>query len=718
MGKRIISKAIFSHTKTRLVQIGVIIAAAVLIFFQPGRIEICSAESKTSTVTSSGDYLHETAFTSDHDLTGMLSSCSESFYTGDWNYSEATLTLFFSTTSLARREISDFTVSLNGNRFYSSRLPDDQNPDDSDDVNELSIKIPSYLINNGINTITIESYIRTNESSNCSDNISDATWMTIFKDSYVSITYKPQAEIHNIADCYKQFTSIDALENNQSAVFINEMPTDIELSAAAYVLSGMSANAVYDYQNIQLIRSADYAKSTDIKYGIYISQWDKLPESLKAQLPESVSASLDEGKGVIYLVQNDGQFLIVLTGKEKQSMLNAAKLFGNQALVSQTLYSWRSVSKDENVAFDHTLENDDSVLTKTGTYLYGPFRQSTDYYISRGSNLLVDSGSSVTINFRYARNLDFDRSMMTVYIGDTPIGSVKLSANRANGDSVTFNIPDNMDFSGTFTLRVAFDLEIKDLPCTIRSEEMPWAYITPESTLHLETSESPYLLFDYYPAPFVNNGRLNKVKICIPDDFSDTDLKVVKDISMTFGRYIKDNSGSISVSRISTAGELTDFNIVSIGTYENNIFAKQLNDKLFFQFSPKGTTFVSNEKKNIEPNYGSTLGTGQLLYSPYSENNRAFLLISGINDTGMQNADRYLGDSSMVYSVAGDGFVADADDIYYYRFKPDNSKTGSIIYRILNDHYLSLLILTSILVIIIIIIYAILRYMRNRRERR
>ncbi|MCZ7176246.1 cellulose biosynthesis cyclic di-GMP-binding regulatory protein BcsB, partial [Salmonella enterica] len=89
-------------------------------------------------------------------------------------------------------------------------------------------------------------------------------------------------------------------------------------------------------------------------------------------------------------------------------------------------------------------------------------------FMSLPANRSLAANSQVNLAFRYAKNLDFDRSLMTVSIGGIPIGSKKLTKEYADGDTSTFTLPPDLDVSGNFAVTVSFDLEIKDLQCTPR----------------------------------------------------------------------------------------------------------------------------------------------------------------------------------------------------------------------------------------------------------
>ncbi|MDD4076155.1 MAG: cellulose biosynthesis cyclic di-GMP-binding regulatory protein BcsB [Eubacteriales bacterium] len=620
-----------------------------------------------------GEDVYEVGFSAEHNLTGLFSSFSESFHIGTWEVHEAELTLCFSPTPLARLEVSDFTLSLNDVRFYSARLPES-----TGQIFEVKIPVPAYLFNEGLNVLRMETYIRTNDGDPCEEDISDASWMTVLKDSSLTIRYTPVAQIQSVADCYRQFTSIDALDNELSAVCLPTAASNMELTAAGYILTGVAANATIDYNSIQLLEADSVDALRGMKYVFYVAEYARLLPQLASRLSEEQKQAAREG-GVIALVELAPDcHVLVVTAEDPAALLNSARLFGNAAYMGQNLFTWRKVSATEDVTFDWSTETPLYAFTDTGTYLHGPFRQSMDYYIVNGADQMLSAGSEVSLQFRYSENLDFTRSLLTAYINDIPIGSTRLSRERAGGDMVRFDIPADIDVTGNFVLRVAFDLEIQDLICTIRMDNMPWAFVSPDSYVKIVSEPSPYLLFDYYPAPFVNNGVLNDLAVVIPDEPSETDLSVFADVLLTFGRYQKDNSGSLVVYHSAALGDISQKNVVSIGALSKNFIAQQINDRLYFRFSPGGTTLLSNEKMQIEPNYGALLGTGQILYSPYSGENDALLLITGTTDETIAKAATYLGDVDHVWQIAGDAFVTDGETVAYYRFKEDNSKTRSL----------------------------------------
>ena len=615
-------------------------------------------------------YVHQEFFLNDYSMTGLFDTTGMNFQCGTWELHEAVLTLCFSVTPLVHFDASNFSLLLNGQRFYSSRLPQT-----TGQAQQLKIPIPVELITPGSNFLEIESYIRTNDSEACTDDISSASWMTVFGDTSVSISYTPAARIQSVSDLYDQFTSVDALENNQSTVFMTPGASDTELTAAAMVLSGISANAASSYDSISLDGNVTEAEISSKKYAIYVTRYNTMLPSIQGLLSEQQVQVVQDGEALLALVKpREGCNVLVLTAIDASALLNAARLLGNRAYMQQVKADWRRVSAAEDVTFTYDATKATRRLTDNGSYVHGPFRQEAMFYVESYPNRVLKTGSAVSLSYRYSENIDFNRSLMTVYVNDVPIGSKTLSKDYAKADTAMFYIPADLSVKGNFVVKVAFDLEIADLECTFRQDEMPWAFISKESTVTINSADVSSYLFENYPDPFVKDGRMNNVTVILPATPSEADYKVLCSTLLTLGRFQKHNSGTLRVVYSSNIGDLKESNVINIGRVEQNPVVNQINNQLFFQFSPKGTTIRSNEKMLIEPNYGATLGTAQLLYSPYSTQKRALLIISGVTDGGMLKAASYLGSADNIWRIAGDGFVADSDSVYFYRFKPDNAK--------------------------------------------
>jgi len=668
----------------------------------------------TEPATASGGLkVHEEGFSADHDMVGLFSECTESFHVGNWDVKDAVLYLNFSTTQLVNEQVSDFTVSINGTYFYSQRVPSTDG-----EKKQVKIALPLADITEGVNTIKIESYIRTDSELPCVDDVSKANWMDIFKDSYVALSYESLQGTDTIADFYTQFSSIDALEYEQSMVAFNAQADNDVLSASLMALTGISKNATLSYNNIGY-RQITQENEMDKPYIIYFSSYSNLPDYLGTLLTADQKAVAEKDCLMALLTLQNKNKVLLVTGNDAEAMKRAGGLIGNTELMGQVKYTSKTVKATSDVFMRQSAVDEYIDLTATGTYVHGPFRQNAVFYIDYPENRLIAESSELFLSLRYSENLDFDRSLVTVYIDDKPVGSQKLEKDKADGDEIKFKIPTDLNVSGSFTLKVSFDLEIKDLWCTLRQEETPWAYVSSDSQLKLNSTDVSYMLFESYPSPFVKDNTMNNLEVVLPDSPTQSDYSAIGSVMLTMGRYIQDNRGSLKVAKASDTGDLSDLNVITVGTFKSNAFIQSINDKMYLQFLPDGNGIKSNEKVVLDANYSTSLGTAQLIYSPFSQEKNGLLVVSGVTEDSMLNAVKPLSTQEELWSVYGDAYLTDGQDVSSYRFKEENTKQLSLLEKVLEREDIStLLILIALLIIIVIFAGVVLtvKYMRRGKQ--
>ena len=626
------------------------------------------ADAKTEEVIQSRPamYLHEEQFSENHIMTGIESLFTEHFNAGDWNIRATSITLRFTATELA----DNISLSLNGQPFYSQHVV----PSTNGETQKLTAKLPIADIKSGQNSVTVSAYMASG-----SDKITSAKSesMLLSRESSVSLQYLPRASVSTITDFCGQFVSIDALENKQSAVAVRSNADDTELTAVALVMAGISKQATMFYSNIGLMTADNEKALYSGKYRIYISKYGALLSGIAERLSAEEKQAAQNGAVMVLLNSQNGESVLLLTGSNDVALVNAAKLIGNSAYLAQMKTTWRGVSADENVLMKKTEVDQYRPLTASGTSLTGLGEQSATYYIEFPNNRKLLYSSQISLLMRYSDNLDFDVSMVTVYINDKPIGSKKLAEDKAQGDFAFFNIPSDMQISGNFSIKVQFDLEVKNDGSEGEQNTAPWAWISGDSMLKITSKNADLLIFENYPGPFVEDGAFNKAVVVLPDSPGPADLDAMRLILLTMGRFLDDNTGSLRIAHASSVGDAIDSNVISIGRYEKNLIAQQNNNKLFFKFSTDGTTLSSNEKMLIDSNYGKSLGTVQLLVSPFSKEKFALMVVTGISDEAMLCGVKYIGATDNIWEIYGDGYVADSVSVFPYRFKIDNEKTQS-----------------------------------------
>lgn len=613
--------------------------------------------------------IHEQAFSSDYHLNGLFSECTEYFNTGDWKISGAALVINYTVTQMLQQEASDLTVSLNGEPVYSTSIPVIGN-----NAQNLIVPLPAAAIKtDAANSIKIQAYLRGEAVDVCSDDLSSSKWMNIFKESKTLISYKTNVVCDSIAQFYKQFTAIDALENSQSSICLSSTPDTSILTSAASAMTGISGHAVLSYQKLAFSTIKDMNEMLRYKYVIYFSRSDNLLAPIKEQLTAEQLKAAQDGAVCILLKINDCNILTV-TGSNTNAMINAGNMLANASYMQQLRGTVKALSTQEQHTIQHQEPQQYLPLTQAGVTLKGSFRQSTDFYIEYPSNRTIAPSSEVSLDFRYSENLDFNRSLVTVFVNNIPIGSKKLEKEKAKQDTISFAFPEDAEISGSFTVKVAFDLEIGDQWCRLSPEEMPWGYVAETSMLKISSTDNARMVFENYPSPFLRDGSMNNTVIVLPDNPGSADLEAMRLVLLTVGRFQKDNAGSLLVTSQSNPGDLSAANIIAIGKIKNNKIALEQAEKLYFKFNAEGSTLLSNDKMLIDSNYGKTLGTAQLIRSPYSKMAHALLVISGATDAGMLKAAGFLGHIDKLWKLSGDGFVADDEKAYCFVFSQDKTK--------------------------------------------
>ena len=681
--------------------------ALILCWTVIGNAEAVQQETETAVAGN----LHEEQFSSDHSMTGASSQFTEYFYAGDWDISLTQITLRYTAPELEENQVSSITLSLNGEPFYSERVV----PNVDDKVSEMTLALPINSIKNGQNSLTVEHNIKTEDGTDSKYLKSGAASITISKESTVSLQYLSLETCNTIAEFYNDFVSIDALENERSAAFVRSGADDTELEAAALVLAGISGEAVMHYDNIDLKTADDEKALLSGKYSIYVCKYSSLPSALASRLSAEEKRAALSGALLSLLKPDENCNVLLITGSSDDALINAARLIGNSSYIKQIKTAWRSVSAEENVLISKKEINQFIPLTESGTSLTGLSSPSASYYIELPENRKLSYSSKLSLSIRYSDNLDFNRSLVTAYVNDTPIGSKKLEEEKAQGDTELFDIPSDLQVNGNFVVKVVFNLETAGYTGTYENGEGQWAWISSESMLKLTADNVDSILFEYYPSPFIKDGTLNNVVVVLPDSLGKADLDALRLIVLTLGRSLDNNDGVLKVTHASNVGDLSKANIISIGRYKNNTLAQQNNDKAFFKFSADGNTLCSNEKMLIDPNYGMSLGTVQLLNSPYSNEKRALMLVTGESDEAMLKGVKYIGFIDNLWKVYGDGYVTDGVDVFPFRFKADNAKTQDITKEVMSRTDIESLVISAGLVIVLALLSLVLLLRKHRR---
>ncbi|MDG0794381.1 cellulose biosynthesis cyclic di-GMP-binding regulatory protein BcsB [Cohnella ginsengisoli] len=529
-----------------------------------------------------------------------------------WKVGQVKIALDYKASPLAQDKLSSVTVSVNGTAITSFR------PVASESARQRMVfEVPVSALIQGTNTLTIEGHIVSGDEQVqiCTPTYDADKWFQIYKSSSIIVGYSPLPLANAIADFAARFTGLDTFARQDNAIAVPKDADASELEAAVYALSGLAKSGGAGTKGIPLLAyGIDDSDIADKKLVVAVAMRDRLPASLRSLIPD---AALGD-KAVIRLVDAKGQPTLVVTSDNAALLVKAGRLVANAALLDQLSGPVKEVTENTEVASPVPNITKIVSLTDAGDQVTGINHRTKDYYVALPANRSIAEASKLNLRFRYAKNLDFDRSLVTVLVNGKPIGSKKLTEALADGDSLNLTIPKNMNLSGNFTITAAFDLELKNnVSCVLPQDQMPWAFIDADTALQLNTKDRTELLFNNYPYPFLRDGIYNQVGVVLPGTRDADTYRTIGNLFNLLGQYAEGNAGEVRFFGTDvTSDQLKDRNVIAIGSYADNPVIRDANKSLYFKYNAAGTGFVSNEKMSIDEEYGKRIGSLQLIVSP------------------------------------------------------------------------------------------------------
>lgn len=592
-------------------------------------------------------------------LHGIFSSKELYFNIPDyWNTKYVYTEIEYDVSELIQSVASSITFSVNNEPVSSYSIAYE-----GGSTQICYLEIPMDLVKEGYNSLSVSAYARLYDEEGCIDDFTNANWLSISENSYIRCGYEIKDPQNKISYYPYPFMSTTEETGKGLSIAVSDQATDGEIAAAMNLMSDLSTETG-DSNDIQFCLLSDLT-STNPNRTIIVSNYNNLPSSYQSLVKDD---SLDTKASVLFTDDSKGNPLLLVTSTNDDCLLEAAYMLMDEDRVSQEKSSSASVNQgsadvainstsiSQMAAGNYTVGN----IIGSGLTFVGPFHQEQTIYLPFSEDYFLSDAGKVTLNFRYSENLDFTRSLITVYWGDIPVASKKLTKADAGGDELTFAMPADVVGTTTGAIRIAFDLEITDIVCTPRQDEMPWAYISDESVLYLPASTGIVLTFDLKPSPFRTDGKFNDMMLVISDEPTTNELNLYAQIIGMYGDGVAPY-GTLYVQRASEFSEDdSDYNIITIGNYSSNSLISKLNDKLYFSYSTDGTKFNSNEQLILSDNYAGKIAIMQLLESPFASN-RGILAVTGIDEDTLSYVENFMRNYKLRYSLSKDCVVIDSD---------------------------------------------------------
>ncbi|MCL1630477.1 cellulose biosynthesis cyclic di-GMP-binding regulatory protein BcsB [Sporolactobacillus sp. CPB3-1] len=635
-----------------------------------------------------------------------------------WKTNKVTVQLDYSLSQLTDPDSSSVTLSINGKPFFSFHPKTSKNPNA---IEHIAVVIPQRFINNGSNTLRINSEINTRNSDRICRTNDTNDWLTVYKTSQIRVDYNNKHFSSHVSDFFERFSGVDVMTKHDNSIAVSDQATHSEFKAAAYSLIGVNQFSSTDPSSASTGVSINHWNSRSLKgkhWILLISEYNHLPSEIKKQIPSKNLKS----EAIIKVVSFGNKQVAVVTSMNADALIRTARLIADQSLLKQMNSSSAYISKQMNMLpADQNFKTRQKIVTSSDQVI-GPFHHEKNYYFTVPVNQVLAAGSRIHLQLRYAKNLDFNRSLVTVSINNTPVGSKKLTKDHADSDSLDLTVPKDIRVSGNFTINVSYDLEMDGLKCARIGSKTPWALITPQSFIQIYTKEEKNKLFQSYPFPFLSDGQLNHVAVVLPSEKNDSVYESLSNALSLIAKNAQTNNGSIDFYNDDVDKQkIRNKNIITIGTYLNNGLIREINKNLYYKYDRKGQKFLSNEKMLIDQNYGQTIGTLQLVDAPFSKQNE-ILVITAPHHADMKMASKLIGSEINLSKISGDGVFVDRDNrIQSNRYKKiinEDKNSANLFSRMKhNSGFVWILSITSLMLLTLAtaIILLIFKY-RKRNE--
>ncbi|MDK2584376.1 cellulose biosynthesis cyclic di-GMP-binding regulatory protein BcsB [Romboutsia sedimentorum] len=599
-------------------------------------------------------------FENDVNMSGVISGNSKFFEVSkNWNLKNAKLNLVFTKSELLDIDYSTITVFINEKPIHSERLDGKK-----EYKKNISIEIPKDLLKKGSNEIQIKAY-KTISDKVCRDDANTANWLVIHKESNINIEYEYKSSENILSEYQNSYNNTDNGDRLNSTILLPDNYSSAELSSGMILAADFGKKIKYDNFNFDFKLYSDFKNKNDNI--IFIGKNNNTPKEILNLLTNSEKSNLDQ-KGIIKMVSSPfdkSKKMIIIVSNNSDILKKASKLLSSNDLINNLNKDSITIDKNTDINDLNDKENTDRIYLKDLGYenimLKGPFSQEVVMDINTPKNKVVKSGSKVKLNIRYAQNLDFERSLATVYINDVPIGSERLVKEKSDNDTIELSLPNEVVGKSYYQVKVVFNLELLDVACVTRDTDNPWAYISNESFLEFDYEDNDDLSFNNYPYPFVENDKFNDLTVVVPNNLGSRELTYIANSISYMGHDVKFNDGNLNVVKESEfRGNYKKDNLIIVGTPSNNSIIKDINKDLNLKFNKNYNGFEGNDKIKFVGEFSSEVASIQLIDSPYLKDKSA-MVIASTDIADLSLSAKYLSDLSLTKSLKGDTIVIGRD---------------------------------------------------------
>lgn len=625
---------------------------------------------------------------------------------------DCSLNLHVSVTDTLINERSSITFAVNGEQVETVHLLDLVDAAGG----WWRVTVPAELLKTDgtLNEFTIATAQRSIEGD-CADIDNPANWVKLHDDSYVEVGVEAYGALA-LSNVYESFFNSLTSANQLAAEFV--LPsTEDEAAVTALLNTAAAIGSAYPYKDF-----IDFQVSPGVAAGLLPHQLFLGTLEGWAAFAQPVLPELAAGQGYAAVSGQDGGGALVLSGADEAGLAKAVHFFSDSAylgqasgdaLVVESELPKQSAAAAAGAEGYYTLAD----FGYSTTSLAGAFHQTVSYTLTQPGGLQSGGRSYVEVHFRHSEALVSDNSLLTVYINDEPIASVKLSSSNADEGKVKAAIPAEALTAETFTLRVDCYNYLGKVDCSKDYYDTAWTVIDDDTVVYLEPGEAavrPTLR----SFPLFSGGREDAdVVLCLPAGSNSQTLSLAATLAARAGQNSK-TALEWALPR-SFAPDQQHADVVFLGSADAVELPAEVQEALLVAPNGSGGYTVSDQVKVLPETLGDKIVL-QVLRSPWDFDRRVYVVTYA---PGLEDAARaLLADTQTLQKLTGHVAVADAQgNVRNFTIEDPAAEVQSIpltvervLYLVERATGLSIWVLGLLALAIVAAIVLIVRVLRNK----
>ena len=492
------------------------------------------------------------------------------------------------------KDLSSISIEINNSRIYSIKINDLNND------RLININIPNDLINKGINTITINGFLKST-TEKCEIN-NDINWVIIDKDSYFSFKCN-RKESKSIGEVFDSTYYSDG-ENAEVNIALPENLSSFNYSQIASISSligFINKNKEVDVE-VKTLSYSDLLKSD--KENIVIGTCNDIKSFNEGLFTVEEWKTIEE-KGCIAIrkIGNKNQFIFITQNENQLETL--CRILKNKTLLSQMILDNIENPNEKEYTFyvlDEKKIINEKEFSKEVTlkdlgyedyYGEGNGVKTFNYYFTIPANKKLTNNNKVTFVYNYSSLIDYDNAYLTVEINNETliskklenyVGDVLLNDSKeilSNEETLSFIIPEKYFDYDSFNISLKFNLKPTAENCEAQSYSNMWIKVNSDnSKLNLDLVDredyklpnSQGLFQDY-------NGNVDGN--ILVDSYKNLTINSITKLSSYLGKVSKGVNKLLIYSIESKDSEYIDISSNNIiFTLSNSLLINEINSEL------------------------------------------------------------------------------------------------------------------------------------------